>query len=65
MDQDNFFFGTFAPSVLASDKPIAIACFLEVTFFPLPDFSFPAFISCTVSATFSDALFEYFAIFDR
>jgi hypothetical protein len=30
--------GTFAPSFLASDKPIAIACLLEVTFLPLGRF---------------------------
>jgi len=29
------FLGTFAPLSLASDKPIAIACFGSVTFFPL------------------------------
>ena len=58
-----FFLGTLAPSLRASDKPIAIACFREVTFFPLrPLLSFPLFISCIVSSTFSPALFEYFAI---
>ena len=29
------FLGTFAPSFLASDKPIAIACLRDVTFLPL------------------------------
>jgi hypothetical protein len=30
-----FLLGTFSPSSLASDKPIAIACLREVTFLPL------------------------------
>jgi hypothetical protein len=30
-----FFLGTFSPSSLASDKPMAIACLREVTFLPL------------------------------
>lgn len=30
-----FFAGTLSPSSLASDSPIAIACFLDVTFLPL------------------------------
>jgi len=39
-----FFFGTFAPSSLASERPIAIACFLLVTFLPeRPLVSVPAF----------------------
>jgi hypothetical protein len=42
-----FFRGTFAPERRASDKPMAIACFRLVTFFPLrPLFSLPRFISC-------------------
>jgi hypothetical protein len=41
---------------------MAIACFRDVTFFPLPDFNFPSFISCIVFSTFSDAFSEYFAI---
>lgn len=54
--------GTLAPSFLASERPIATACFLEVTFLPLPVLSFPSFISCMVSSTFSPAFFEYFAM---
>jgi hypothetical protein len=47
-----FFFGTFAPSLRASDKPIAIACFLLVTFFPEPpDFKVPSFRSCMAFLT--------------
>jgi len=47
-----FFFGTFLPSLRASDSPIAIACFGLVTFFPLrPLFSRPRFISCISRST--------------
>jgi len=36
------FLGTFSPLSLASDNPIAIACFRDVTFFPLrPLFNLP------------------------
>lgn len=38
-----FFFGTLAPFFLASDNPMAIACFRLVTFFPDPLFSVPRF----------------------
>lgn len=59
----DFFFGTLAPSFLASESPIAIACFLDVTFFPLlPLFNCPRFFSCMARSTFSPARFEYFAI---
>ena len=34
-DLELFFFGTFSPLSLASDKPIAIACLRLVTFLPL------------------------------
>lgn len=58
-----FFRGTFAPSFLASESPMAIACFLLVTFFPLlPDFNLPSFCSCNAFFTFFRAFFEYFAI---
>jgi hypothetical protein len=57
------FFGTFAPSFLASERPIAIACFRLVTFLPLrPLFSDPSFFSCMARSTFLPAPFEYFAI---
>jgi hypothetical protein len=65
---DDFFLppfleGTLAPSFLASDNPIAIACFLEVTFLPLrPLFSLPRFFSCIALSTFLPARFEYFAM---
>jgi len=55
--------GTFAPSFLASDKPIAIACFGLETFLPLfPLRSSPRFISCIFSSTSSWDFFEYLAI---
>ena len=55
--------GTLAPLSRASDKPIAIACFLDVTFFPLrPLFNLPCFISCMASSTFLPAPFEYLAM---
>lgn len=57
-----FFVGTFAPSFFASDKPMAIACFFEVTFLPVPVFSVPSFFSCMAFSTFSPAFAEYFAI---
>ena len=56
------FLGTFAPSFLASDRPIAIACFLLVTFLPLPDLSAPSCNSCMAFSTFSPAFFPYRAM---
>lgn len=53
--------GTFAPFFLASDKPIAIACFGLVTFFPLrPERSLPCFISFISRSTDLEALGLYF-----
>jgi len=55
-----FLSGTFLPSSLASESPIAIACLGLVTFFPeRPLFSFPSFISCITFPTFSEVSFEY------
>ncbi len=55
--------GTLAPSLRASERPMATACLGLVTFFPLlPDFSLPSFISCMERATFFCAFFEYLAI---
>ena len=57
------FFGTFAPALRASDKPMAIACFLLVTFLPdLPLFSFPRLRSCIAFSTLSCAFLPYLAI---
>src|SRR6185312_4105430 len=42
-----FFFGTFLPSLRASERPIAMACLRLVTFLPLrPLLSFPCLNSC-------------------
>src|SRR5690349_2695422 len=58
-----FFFGTLPPALRASDNPIAIACFLLVTFLPeRPLFSFPFFRSCIARLTFFCAVLPYFAI---
>ncbi|KUY29792.1 Rieske 2Fe-2S domain-containing protein [Elizabethkingia ursingii] len=46
------FLGIFAPSSHASERPMAMACFLEVTFLPVPVLSFPSFISCITFSTF-------------
>jgi hypothetical protein len=54
-----FFFGTFLPERLASDKPIAIACFLLFTFLPLPLFSLPLLNSYISLSTFLPAEGEY------
>jgi hypothetical protein len=57
------FFGTFAPALLASDNPIAIACLRLVTFLPLrPLRRVPRFFSRITFAIFLFAPFEYFAI---
>jgi hypothetical protein len=57
----DFFFGTFAPSLRASDSPMAIACFRLVTFLPLrPLFSVPLFFSRIARATFFCAFGPYF-----
>ena len=42
---EDFLLGTLPPAFLASDNPIAIACFLLVTFLPEPLFNFPFFFS--------------------
>src|SRR6266566_6709954 len=60
---EDFFFGTLPPSFRASDNPIAIACFLLVTFLPdLPLFSVPSLRSCIAFLTFFCAFFPYLAI---
>lgn len=56
-------FGTFAPFFLASDRPMAMACFRLVTFLPLlPLLSVPDFFLRMALFTFLPAPFEYFAI---
>src|SRR5205807_7106192 len=60
---EDFFFGTLPPSFRASDKPIAIACFLLVTFLPdLPLFNVPSLRSCIAFLTFFCAFLPYLAI---
>ena len=62
-DEADAFFGTLPPALRASDKPMAIACFLLVTFLPEPPlFSVPRLRSCIAFSTFSDAFLPYFAI---
>src|ERR1700682_3364337 len=60
---EDFFFGTFAPDLRASESPIAIACLRLVTFFPeRPERSFPFLRSFIARSTFSPAFLPYFAI---
>jgi len=57
-----FFFGTVAPLLRASDRPMAIACFLLVTFPPLPplpELRVPFFLRRMALATFLPAAFPY------
>src|SRR4051812_41195645 len=57
------FFGTFAPDLRASDRPIAIACLRLFTFLPLrPLFSVPFFLSCIARFTFAPAFLPYLAM---
>jgi hypothetical protein len=61
--REDFFAGTLAPSRRASERPIAIACFLLVTFFPeRPLRSVPRLRSCIARFTFELAFRLYFAI---
>lgn len=62
-EEEDFFLGTFPPALRASDKPIAIACFLLVTFLPdEPERRVPCFFSCIAFSTLSCAFFPYLAI---
>lgn len=54
-EPDSSFGGTFAPSFLASDSPMAIAWRRLVTFLPELLLSCPRFCSCTAFPTFSEA----------
>ncbi len=61
--EEDFLRGTLAPSFRASDNPIAIACFLLVTFLPdLPLFNVPSFRSCIALLTLLAAFLPYLAI---
>src|SRR2546422_8957461 len=60
---EDFFRGTLPPSFRASDSPIAIACFLLVTFLPdRPLLRVPSFRSCIAFSTLSDAFLPYLAM---
>ena len=60
---EDFLRGTLPPALRASDSPIAIACFLLVTFLPeRPLLSVPFLRSCIAFSTFSPAFFPYLAI---
>src|ERR1035437_3134494 len=48
------------PAFLALERPIAMACFLLVTFLPLPDLSVPSFLSFISVSTLLPAAGEYF-----
>src|SRR5260370_27048963 len=61
--EEDFLLGTFAPAFRASDSPIAIACFLLVTFLPdRPLFRVPSFRSCIAFSPLSEAFLPYLAI---
>jgi hypothetical protein len=61
--EEDFLDGTLPPAALASDSPMAIACFLLVTFLPEPPlFSVPLFRSCIAFSTFSEAFSPYLAM---
>jgi hypothetical protein len=58
------FFGTFLPSALASDSPIAMACLRLVTLRPeRPLFKVPALRFFITRSTSADAFLEYFRAF--
>jgi hypothetical protein len=58
------FFGTLAPFFRASESPIAIACFLLLTFRPeVPLLSVPALRFFMARLTLSAASLEYFRFF--
>jgi hypothetical protein len=58
----DFFFGTFAPFLRASERPIAIACLRLLTFAPLPLFSVPDFLLFIALLTVLCAFLEYLAM---
>ena len=59
----HFFFDTFLPALRALESPIAIACFLLVTFLPLfPLRNLPSFLAFISVSTFFPADFEYLRV---
>jgi hypothetical protein len=58
-----FLAGTLSPALRASDSPMAIACFLLVTFLQLrPLFNFPCFIARISLSTLFPAAGEYLRV---
>lgn len=60
-----FFGGTFAPFLRASERPIAMACFLLFTRPPfplLPERKVPRFFRCIALLTLLEAAFPYFGM---
>ena len=55
---EDFLRATLLPFLRASDSPMAIACFLLVTFFPLPLLSVPLLRRRIVDSTSFDALLD-------
>jgi hypothetical protein len=65
INQRRFLGGIFAPFFRASDRPIAMACFLLFTVPPLPpfpDFSVPFFFRRIALSTPLLAAFPYFLV---
>jgi hypothetical protein len=61
----DFFAGTILPAFLASESPMAMACFGLVTFLPLrPDLRVPFFIALISVSTFLPAEGEYLRVDD-
>ncbi len=61
----DFFAGTFLPSFRALERPMAIACFLLVTFLSLSLLrNLPSFLAFISVSTFLLADFEYFRFDD-
>lgn len=61
----HLFFATFLPALRALERPIAIACFLLVTFLPLlPLRNLPSFLAFISAFTLFPADFEYLGFVD-
>src|SRR5664280_2265051 len=57
--------GTLAPALRASERPMAMACFRDVTippFPPLPERSVPSFFRCRALFTLLPAALPYFLL---
>jgi len=60
----DFFAGTLAPDFLASESPIATACFRLVTLRPDPLFNFPCLKAFISRSTLLEALGPYFLVLE-